>query len=162
MSLFSFAKHPAPAALAVAMALVWPAQAEDASVQRRLDAEDITYKVDGDGDYKATFNYPSDKRTQLVFVSGGTEDVNGTAIREIFSPAAKIEQDGVSGTKALALMEGSSRKKVGAWEIRSGVLYFVIKYPEPMSAAQLHQIMNLAGTAADNMEIEISGSKDAL
>lgn len=138
------------------------AGASDATVERRLNEQSLAYNIDSDGDYRTTFNYTSDKRTQLVYISGKTETVSGAQIREIFSPAARMEADGVSGTKAIALMENSSGQKVGAWEVRGGTLYFVIKYPEPMSATQLRALMNAAGTAADNMEIEISGSKDAL
>jgi hypothetical protein len=138
------------------------AGASDATVERRLNEQNLAYNIDSDGDYRTTFNYTSDRRTQLVYVSGKTETVSGVQIREIFSPAARMEADGVSGTKAIALMENSSGQKVGAWEIRGDTLYFVIKYPEPMSATQLRALMNAAGTAADNMEIEISGSKDAL
>ena len=138
------------------------AGASDATVERRLNEQNLAYNIDSDGDYRTTFNYTADKRTQLVYISGKTETVSGVQIREIFSPAARMEADGVSGTKAIALMENSSGQKVGAWEIRGGTLYFVIKYPEPMSATHLRALMNAAGTAADNMEIEISGSKDAL
>lgn len=153
-----------PILAAAALALLAPvaAHAEDASVERRLDAESLQYKIDQDGDYRSTFSYSSDKRTQLVFVSGRTETISGAVIREIFSPAADMKADGVSGTKAIALLEKSSDQKIGAWEIRAGTLYYVIKFPEPMSASQLHSLMNIAATAADNMEIEISGSKDAL
>ena len=152
------------AAVAALVAVLVPAGAgaNDATVERRLNEQNLAYNIDSDGDYRTTFNYTADKRTQLVYISGKTETVSGVQIREIFSPAARMEADGVSGTKAIALMENSSGQKVGAWEIRGGTLYFVIKYPEPMSATQLRALMNAAGTAADNMEIEISGSKDAL
>lgn len=154
-------KSAAVAAIVAALVPVG-AGASDATVERRLNEQNLAYNVDSDGDYRTTFNYTADKRTQLVYISGKTETVSGVQIREIFSPAARMEADGVSGTKAIALMEDSSGQKVGAWEIRGGTLYFVIKYPEPMSATQMRALMNAAGTAADNMEIEISGSKDAL
>lgn len=154
--------RPILATALLAVLVPGAAKAEDASVQRRLAAENLDYKIDQDGDYRSTFSYSSENRTQLVFVSGKTESVSGSEIREIFSPAADMKADGVSGTKAIALMEKSNGQKIGAWEIRSGTLYYVIKYPEPMSASQLHALMNVAATAADNMEIEISGSKDAL
>ncbi|HMO67483.1 MAG TPA: hypothetical protein PKD92_04140 [Novosphingobium sp.] len=157
----SHRKSVAVAALAAVLVPVG-AGASDATVERRLNEQNLAYNIDSDGDYRTTFNYTADKRTQLVYVSGKTETVSGVQIREIFSPAARMEADGVSGTKAIALMEDSSGQKVGAWEIRGGTLYFVIKYPEPMSATQLRALMNAAATAADNMEIEISGSKDAL
>ncbi|MFM7378235.1 MAG: hypothetical protein ACKO1O_08935 [Erythrobacter sp.] len=58
------------AGLAAATAV--PAAAKDASVERRLDSAGLKYEVDDDGDYKLTFNYSKEGRTQLVFVSGTT------------------------------------------------------------------------------------------
>ena len=60
-----------------------PATAQDASVATRLDREGIQYEIDGDGDYKVTFNYTSEGRTQLAFVSGETHTVAGLTIREV-------------------------------------------------------------------------------
>ena len=86
--------------------------AEDASVKTRLDARGVKYEVDGDGDFKVTYNYSKENRSQLVFVSGTTQDVGGFKIREIFSPAARVEKDGIKGAKALELLT-ESRKNQG-------------------------------------------------
>ena len=149
------------ALLAIAATAAAPASADE-SVKRRLNAQGIKYEVDGDGDYKVTYNYSKEGRTQLVFVSGGTESVGGFTIREVFSPAAKVEEDGVSGRQALELLENSRRNKFGSWEIGGGILYFVIKLPDSVSAAQLEAAMDIAAEVADDMEIEISGDRDDL
>ena len=149
------------ALLAIAASLSAPALADE-SVKRRLDAQDITYEVDGDGDYKVTYNYSKEGRTQLVFVSGSTESVAGFTIREVFAPAARIEKDGINGRKALELMENSRQQKFGSWEIAGDVLYFVIKLPESVTAKQLEAAMDIAAQTADDMEIEISGDRDDL
>lgn len=139
-----------------------PAAAEDASVANRLDRAGLKYEVDRDGDYKLTFNYQSEGRSRLVFVAGRTETIAGMTIREIFSPAAKVEEDGVNGRKALELLEASSSNKLGSWEIRGGVLYFVIKVLDDATATQLSSMLDIAAETADNEEIKISGDKDAL
>ncbi|HQZ31220.1 MAG TPA: hypothetical protein PLG89_05095 [Arenimonas sp.] len=131
----------------------------DASVKTRLDARGINYEVDGDGDYKVTYSYKSEGRTQLVFVSGGTESVGGFKVREVFAPAAK---DGINGAKAIELMGESRSNKIGSWELQGDVLYFVIKLPDSVDAAQLESAMDIAAQTADNMEIELSGDEDAL
>lgn len=146
----------------LALGAAVPATAEDASVASRLDRAGLTYEVDGDGDYKLTFNYKAEGRSQLVFVSGKTETVAGLTIREVFSPAAKVEEDGVNGRKALELLEQSSTNKLGSWEIRGGVLYFVIKLLDDVNATQLSSMLDIAAETADNEEINISGDKDAL
>ncbi len=137
-------------------------QAEDGSVKSRLDARGVKYTVDDDGDFKVTYNYSKEKRTQLVFVSGSTETVGGFQIREIFSPAARVEKDGINGAKALELMVESRKNKLGGWELSGDVLYFVIKLPDSMDAAQLESAMDIAAETADDMEIKLSDARDDL
>jgi hypothetical protein len=143
-------------ALAPALALA------DTSVASRLDARGVKYDVDADGDYKVTYNYAKEGRTQLVFVSGGTQSVAGFQVREVFSPAGRVATDGIDGSRALALLNESRRNKLGAWELSGDVLYFVIKLPDSMDAAQLEAAMDIAAETADDMEIELSGDRDDL
>lgn len=138
------------------------AHAQDASVKRRLEDRGVKYQVDADGDFKITYNYKSEGRTQLVFVSGATESVGGFLVREVFSPAARVDQDGINGAKALELLKESSNNKLGSWEIRGDALYFVIKLPDSINGGELESAMDIAGEIADNMEKEISGARDAL
>jgi len=135
----------------------------DASVRTRLESRGIkTYEVDGDGDFKVTYSYSKEGRTQLVFVSGGTESVSGFTVREIFSPAARLDKDNINGAKALELMAESRKNKLGSWELAGDVLYFVIKLPDSIDAAQLESAMDIAAQTADDMELEISGDRDDL
>lgn len=150
------------ALLVLGTALASSAHAEDAKVKARLEARGIKYEVDGDGDFKVTYNYSKEKRTQLVFVSGSTESVAGFTVREIFSPAARIGKDGINGAKALELLEESRKNKLGSWEIGGDVLYFVIKLPDSVSAAELESAMDIAAETADDMEIKFSGDRDDL
>ena len=134
----------------------------DASVKSRLDARGLQYKIHDDGDFKITYSYDKEGRSQLVFVSGKTETVGGFKIREIFSPAARVEKDGINGAKALELLTESRRNKLGSWELEDDVLYFVIKLPDNMDGAQLESAMDIAAKTADDMELEISGDRDDL
>lgn len=136
-----------------------PVALADASVKTRLDARGIKYEVDADGDYKVTYSYKSEGRTQLVFVSGGTEAVGGFKVREVFAPAAK---DGITGAKAIELMGESRSNKLGSWELQGDILYFVIKLSDSVNATELESAMDIAAQTADNMEIELSGDEDAL
>ena len=156
---------PTPFAALVALALLaGPASAlaSDASVKARLDARGIKHTVDDDGDYKVTYSYEKESRTQLVFVSGGTETVGGFQVREVFSPAARLEKDGVNGAKALELLAESRKNKLGSWETDGDVLLFVIKLPDSASAAELESAMDIAAQTADDMELELSGARDDL
>jgi hypothetical protein len=138
------------------------ALAEDASVKARLDAMKVKFEVDADGDYKVAYSYKSEKRTQLVFVSGKTEEVGGLTIRQIFSPAGRASKDGITDAKAMELLKESNRNKLGSWEMSGEFLYFVIKVPDNLDATQLESAMNIAAGTADDMEMKLSGSKDEL
>jgi ABC-type glycerol-3-phosphate transport system substrate-binding protein len=146
----------------LAFAAAAPAAAEDASVAKRLDREGLKYEVDNDGDYKLTFNYSKEGRTQLVFVSGTTQTVSGVTVREVFSPAGRVEKDGIDGDKALELMAASGQMKMGSWEIRGDVLYFVIKVLDSATSSELSSLLDIAAETADDKEIELSGDRDDL
>lgn len=149
----------------LALALALPAAAQnngDISVKSRLDARGLKHEVDNDGDFKVTYSYSKEGRTQLVFVSGKTESVGGFQIREVFSPAARVDKDRIDGRKALELMAESRKNKLGSWELAGDVLYFVLKLPDSMDAAQLESAMDIAAQTADDMELEISGDRDDL
>jgi len=148
------------AGLAAATAV--PAAAEDASVAKRLDSAGLKYEVDDDGDYKLTFNYTKEGRTQLVFVSGTTQTVSGLTVREVFSPAGRVEKDGIGGKAALELLSASGQMKMGSWEIRGDVLYFVIKVLDSATASELSSMLDIAAETADDKEIELSGDRDDL
>lgn len=139
-----------------------PAAAEDASVAKRLDREGLKYEVDGDGDYKLTFNYSKEGRSQLVFVSGSTQTVSGLTVREVFSPAGRVEKDGIGGKAALELLAASGQLKMGSWEIRGDVLYFVIKVLDSATSSELSSMLDIAAETADDKEIELSGDRDDL
>ena len=146
----------------LALGIPTSASAQDGSVAARLKERGIKYEVDADGDFKATYNYKEEGRTQLVFVSGKTEAVGGLSIREVFSPAGRVKVDGINGSKALELLESSAQMKIGAWEIRGDVLYFVIKILDDASSANLEAAMDVAAETADNEELELSGDRDDL
>lgn len=138
-----------------------PTQARDPAVEARLDARGIKYEVDGDGDYKVVVSYTDEHRTQLVFVSGATESIKGLTMREVFSPAGKVGEDSIAA-KAMALLAESRSKKIGAWEIAGDVLYYVVKLPDSVDASQLEAAIDIAAEIADDKEIELSGTRDAL
>ncbi|MFM7404681.1 MAG: hypothetical protein ACKO1N_11500 [Erythrobacter sp.] len=148
------------AGLAIAGAV--PAAAEDQSVADRLSQEGYKYEIDADGDYKLAFNYTDEGRSQLVFVSGATETVAGLTIREVFSPAGRVTKDRIAGDKALELLASSSQMKMGSWEIRGDVLYFVIKALDSASSSELRSMLAIVAETADNMEIKLSGDLDEL
>jgi hypothetical protein len=146
--------------LALAAALA-PAvtQAEDNSMKRKLDALDQKYEIDDDGDFKMTFRFSEDKRTQIVFVSGHVEEAKPLMIRQVFAPVANIEDDKIAG-RALDLLRDNFGLKVGAFEVQGEYLIYNIKLNDDASSTQLQKAISLAAAVADEKEKEISGARD--
>ena len=153
--------HAAMLGLA-SMLAVTAAQATDASVEKRLKARDIPYEVDADGDYKITYSYEAEGRSQLVFVSSALESIDGMQVREIYAAAGKVDEDGIDGAMALKLLAESQDKKIGSWELAGSILIYVIKLPDSIDAAGLEAVIKIVAQVADDKEIELSGKKDAL
>jgi hypothetical protein len=133
----------------------------DGSVEKRLNERGVAFEVDEDGDYRVVYNYKDEGRTQLAFVRGETETTRSFVVREVWAPAAHIEKDGISGAKALELLVDSRTNKIGSWEIEGKVLVYVIKLPDDVSGAALEAALDTVATVADDMEIKLTGGKDA-
>jgi hypothetical protein len=149
------------AVLSCCLFAVAPLAHAASTVEARLNERGIKFKQDEDGDYRVVYNYKDAGRTQLVFVGGATEAVHGFVVREVFSPAANIEDDAIDGARALKLLAANRANKLGDWEIDGKTLLYVIRLPDSASAAELEAAMDIAANQADDMEIELSGKKDA-
>jgi hypothetical protein len=137
-----------------------PTQAEDNSVKRRLDSVGQKYVVDKDGDFKITYTFSEDKRTQIVFVSGAPYDVaNGVQVRNVFAAVAKVKEDGIAA-KAADLLKANNGYKIGAYEIEGEIVLLSIKVPDSATGAQLQKAVQLAASVADDKEKELSGARD--
>ena len=134
-------------------------QAEDNSMKRKLDALGQKYEIDGDGDFKMTFRFSEDKRTQIVFVSGRVEEAAPLMIRQVFAPIANIDDDKIAG-KALDLLRDNFQLKIGAYEVQGDYLIYNIKLNDDASGKQLAKAISLAAAVADEKEKEISGARD--
>jgi hypothetical protein len=148
-------------ALALAMIAGPSLAAEPDRIIALLDQQKIKYEVDKDKDYKIVYDYESDKRSQIVFVSGTVEDFGGMKIRTIFAPAAMIDKNPIND-RLLSLLEANGKSKIGAWELNGKTLYFAARMVEPFTAEELSAMLTLVSSVADDMEIEISGDKDEL
>lgn len=148
------------AGLALAASLV-PAvtQAEDNSVKRKLDSLGQKYEIDKDGDFKMTFQFSEDKRTQIVFVSGHVEEAAPLMIRQVFAPVAQVDDDKIDA-KALDLLRDNFGLKVGAFEVDGNYLIYNIKLNDGASEKELQKAIHLAAGVADEKEKEISGARD--
>ena len=151
----------APVVLSCALLALAPAAHAADSVEARLKAQGIEFETDKDGDYRIVYHYKDDGRTQMVFVGGATETVDGFKVREVFAPAGDIEDDKIDGAMALKLLAESRKAKIGSWELSGRTLLYVIKLPDTVDGKTLESALQVAATQADRMETQLSGDKDA-
>jgi Putative bacterial sensory transduction regulator len=144
-----------------ALALIAPVatQAEDNSVKRRLDAAGQKYEVDKDGDFKMTFTFSEDKRSQVVIVEGAAYDIQGMQVRNIYAGVAKVGTDGIAA-KATDLLKANNGFKIGAFEIQGDTVLLSLKIPDSATPEQLQKAVRLAASVADDKEKELSGARD--
>jgi len=149
-------------ALASSLVVAAPAfGAEPERVAMLLDQQKIKYEVDKDKDYKIVFEFDADKRTQIVYVSGAVEELDGMKIRTVFAPAALVDKNPI-GDRMKSLLEYNGKSKVGAYELDGNILYFASRMVEPFTGEELKAMLNVIASVADDMEKEISGDKDEL
>lgn len=145
---------------AAALMTPLPTQAEDNSVKRRLDSAGQQYEVDKDGDFKLVFNFTSEKRTQLVFVSGAASEVaGGMQVRNIYSAVAKVKEDDIA-SKAIGLLKANDGYKIGAYQVSAEYAWFSIKIPDNATSAQLLTAIKTVASVADDKEKDLSGARD--
>jgi len=129
----------------------------DERVRKILDARDIKYDVDKDGDFKVVFETDGD-RSQLAFIKSDTNEYGNFEIREIWSPAYK--SDRFSTQVAIKLLEDSQLKKLGHWEKHGSYGVFVVRIAADADSDSLWNALKAALRAADAMEEELTGDDD--
>lgn len=150
-------------AIAAFLALAAPsANAGDPALEALLKAADIPFELDEDGDYKIVYDWSKDKRSQLVYVSGTAEELDGVKLYEIFSPAKVLDDAGIDPALARRLLGENATYKFGAWEIAGKYIYFSGKVPAGTAAAQFETLVSVVAGTADDMELELTPGKDDL
>jgi hypothetical protein len=134
----------------------------DPRVEKLLRELDLKYTVDKDGDFRLEVAY-DDGRSQVIFVSTATSDLDDLEIREVWSAGYKSE-DEFSAEVANRLLEENAKYKLGGWQrskISTGYLaVFTAKIAADCDAATMKTAIRVAGTAADEMEKELLGNDD--
>jgi len=137
------------------------AQAEDIRVKTRLEAADILYEVDSDGDFKTVFEQ-EDGRTHLVFINSDTNEVRGMEIREVWAVAMQAER--IPDDVAREMMRRNSEYVLGAWQLRNwsgrDTLIFAIPLSAVAPAKELANTASIVAQAADEVELELLGSDE--
>jgi len=132
----------------------------DPALGKQLAAMDIKYEVDGDGDYRMTFEL-EDGRSQLVFARSPVETYGSHRIREIWSPGLKYSTPELDAKVANRLLEHSGEVIMGGWVRQKSMAMFVVKIPEKATPQELRDAIEAAAACADRIEKELT-NKDEL
>jgi len=131
----------------------------DAVVKAQLEAKGTPFTIDDDGDFQITVRI-DDKRTQLVWVRSAVESTDHHKVREIWSPGYQSQTDAFPAAIANDLLERSNMLKLGSWVKQERVAMLVVKIPADASADELDEAIDLAASAADAVELDLTGKDD--
>jgi hypothetical protein len=135
----------------------------DPRVARALDALDINYQIDSDGDFKIGFEL-EDGRTQEGFIRSQTYEFMDLELREIFSVGLSSRGSFDARTANLLLQENED-KKIGAWSVISDrednhLAIYTVKIAADLDGKELVGAIFAVLNTADDMEKRLSGRDD--
>jgi hypothetical protein len=146
------------AVLAAAIPSAVGAATADAGVRSKLEAANVPFEVDSDGDFKVVVNYKSEGRTQLVYVRSAIETWGKYRVREVWSYAYEGEFNALIGNR---LLESSYKLKLGSWTKQNNRALMVVKIDANATSEELQNAISFAAEVADEMEKELTDGKDA-
>ena len=137
----------------------------DVGVQSLLDEAGLNYEIDGDGDFKLTFEY-DDGRSHVVFVNSRVETWQKNRLREVWAvgwaPAEDVTK--LPADVAANLIRANAKMKLGAWQVTKiggrEVAVFRVVIPADASGQMVKDSLRLVGSVADEMEAELLKSDD--
>lgn len=131
----------------------------DAGIGKQLGELDYKYEIDEDNDYKLVMEVEGD-RTQLVYVRSPVHQYGSQTIREVWSPAYRIEGGRFPAPVSDRLLEDSHASVLGAWVKQGEHAIFVVKLAADAGTAALDDAIEAAVTTADAMENELAPGTD--
>ena len=114
MNTFDFLRRSALLSLALSATAAW-AGVGDASVRSKLEAADVHFTVDDDGDFVTNWTM-DDGSSQRVYLNGSSVRFRDLAVREIWGFALHSEEP-LSAERLRWLLVDNGHKKIGSWQI---------------------------------------------
>lgn len=135
----------------------------DPRVARALDALEIQYEIDSDGDFHFGFEL-QDGRNQQGFIRSQTYEFMGLELREIFSVGLS-SRGSFDARTANLLLHQNAQMKLGAWSVTSDrednhLAIFTAKIAADLDGEELLGAIAVVLNTADDMENRLSGRDD--
>ena len=137
-------------------------KAHDKRIEKLLDAAELKYTIDSDGDFKAGYRLDNG-RTHFVFINSNTEKYGDLEIREVWS-VGLISDGQLTPAIMRNLLKKNSTMKLGSWKIvnmgSKECAAFYAQIAADSDKGTLLRALQLVTQAADEMEKELTGKDD--
>lgn len=137
-------------------------KAHDPRIEKLLDAIDLSYEIDSDGDFKLINRFDSG-RTHVIFINSNTESYLTLEIREIWS-VGLISDTSLSSSEMRRLLRDNANKKLGSWKIvNMGGKEVAVFYAQVAAEADRDAFISalqIVSQSADEMEKTLTGKDD--
>jgi hypothetical protein len=146
------------AVLFLAGASLFAADKADPRVAKQLDKIGIEYSTTKSNNYSIAQDLDGGRK-QTVYIMSKTQTIGGLEVREIWSNAGSFTAEPTSD-QMLTLLSDNNAQDMGAWTIEASddgsyLAYFSIKVPTYIRDKDLSDVIDLAATAADAMELKL-------
>ena len=138
----------------------------DSSVRSKLEAADIRFTVDRDGDFITSWTM-DDGSSQRVYLNGSSSRYRDLAVREVWGIAFRSEEP-LSPERLRWLLVDNSKKKIGAWQILlpkspgdTTDVVFSITIPATADGDDLRAALNGCASSCHALSVEWGDSPSA-
>jgi len=135
----------------------------DIRVKKMLDALELKYSIDQDGDFKIIIEF-EDGRSQVAYINSETQTIGDFEIREIWS-VAYISEGYLDIDTANTLLMKNFEMKIGSWRlIPAGNNTFLVAYCVQIAANcdpnAFSHTLGIVLQVADDMEEKLTGADE--
>jgi hypothetical protein len=135
----------------------------DPRVKRMLDALELRYSIDQDGDFKIIIEF-QDGRSQVAYINSATQSIDDFELREIWS-VAYISEGYLDIDTANTLLLKNHELKIGSWRLipAGGNTYlaaFCVQIAANCDPNSFTKTLSIVLQVADTMEEKLTGADD--
>lgn len=132
----------------------------DSRVKRMLDALELKYLVDQDGDFKVVLEF-EDGRSQAAYINSNTEYIGDFEIREVWS-VSYISEGFLDIDTANTLLLKNHETKIGAWRLipasnNTYLVAFCVHIAADCDPESFAKTLNIVLRVSDAMEEALTG-----
>jgi hypothetical protein len=154
-----------PRVLAFCAAALFAVNAHASEPDKRLldalDAENIKYEVQDNGEISVLIEWTDEKRSQIVRIQSKTFSWQQNEYRDVYSIAFKSD-DPQRLQRALAnrLLEENNKSVLGFWGTQDDTVFNIVRISAKATPSQLREALFFAAEHADNLEKELLRTDD--